>query len=61
MSGFDGTSVDASELSRLIHARAVSCREVMQSFLQRIHQLNPRFNAIVNLAPDEALLKQADE
>ena len=56
----DAIKVDASELSRAIHAREVSCREVMQAHLQRIHRLNPRFNAIVNLAPDELLLQQAD-
>jgi amidase len=38
----------------------VSCREVMQAYLARIHRLNPRLNAIVNLAPDDALLAQAD-
>jgi len=51
---------DATELSRAIHARRVSCREVMQAYLTRIHRLNPTFNAIVNLAPDEALLAEAD-
>ena len=54
------TDFDASTLSRRIHAREVSCREVMQAFLARIHKLNPTFNAIVNLAPDDALLAQAD-
>ena len=32
----------------------------MAAYLQRIHVLNSRFNAIVNLAPDEVLLRQAD-
>ena len=32
----------------------------MQAYLQRIHRLNPIYNAIVNMAPDEALLAQAD-
>lgn len=57
----DLTDLDADALSRAIHARQVSCREVMQATLQRIHRLNPRYNAIVSLAPDEALLRQADE
>ncbi|MEO7547243.1 MAG: amidase [Ramlibacter sp.] len=56
----DITALDASALSALIHAREVSCREVMHTYLARIHALNPRFNAIVNLAPDDALLAQAD-
>lgn len=54
------TDFDASTLSRRIHAREISCREVMQAFLARIHALNPTFNALVNLAPDERLLAEAD-
>lgn len=56
----DLTQWNADTLSRAIHAREVSCREVMQAHLQRIHRLNPLFNAIVNLAPDDGLLRQAD-
>ena len=55
------TGLDACALSRAIHAREFSCRELMQATLARIHRLNPRFNAIVSLADDEALLRQADE
>lgn len=55
------TDWSASELSRRIHAREVSCREVMQAYLGRIHAINPQANAIVNLAADEALLAQADQ
>jgi amidase len=54
------TDLDASSLSRKIHAQEVSCREVMQAFLARIRQLNGSFNAIVNLAPEDKLLAQAD-
>lgn len=56
----DPTALDALALSRAVRAREVSCREVMQAFLARIHRLNPVFNAIVNLAPDDVLLAQAD-
>lgn len=54
------TSLDADALSCAIHARELGCREVMAAYLQRIHELNPRFNAIVNLAPADVLLRQAD-
>jgi len=54
------TDLDGLALSRAIHAREVSCRAVMSAYLARIHRLNPVFNAIVNLAPDEVLLAQAD-
>ncbi len=55
------TDLDADALSRAIHSREVSCREVMAAYLQRIHRLNPAANAIVALAADDALLAQADE
>ena len=54
------TDLDAHDLSAAIQARRVSCREVMQATLARIHKLNPALNALVNLAPDERLLQQAD-
>ena len=55
------TDLDALALSRAIHAREVSCVETMRAYLARIHRINPQFNAIVNLAPDDALLAQAVE
>ena len=55
------TALDAQALSAAIHQREVSCREVMQAYLTRIDTLNPQFNAIVNLAPVDSLLAQADE
>jgi len=61
MSGDDLTDLDAHALSRAIHARQVSCVEVMRAYLARIHRLNPSFNAIVNLAQDDVLLAQAGE
>ena len=33
----------------------------MRAYLARIHRINPKFNAIVNLAPDDTLLAQAAE
>ncbi len=54
------TALDASALSDAIHARRLSCREVMQAYLARIHRLNPRYNALVSLRPDDALLAEAD-
>ena len=56
----DITALDASALSEAIHARRVSCREVMQAYLARIHRLNPTYNALVSLRADDALLLEAD-
>ncbi len=61
MTASDLTDLDAHQLSGEIHARRISCREVMQAYLARIHRLNPTLNAIVNLAPDASLLRQADQ
>ena len=49
----DITALDACALSDAIHARRISCREVMQATLARIHRLNPTYNALVNLRPDD--------
>jgi amidase len=57
----DITSLDAHALSDAIKNRKVSCREVMQSYLDRIDRVNPGCNAIVSLQPRETLLAQADE
>jgi amidase len=61
MNASDPTDFDAVALSRAIHARETSCREVMHAYLARIRRISPRFNAIVNLAPEDTLLRQADE
>ena len=55
------TDLDASQLSDAIHARQVSCKDVMQAYLARIDKLNPTYNAIVNLAPADTLLAQAHQ
>ncbi len=56
----DITALDASALSEAIHARRFSCREVMQAYLARIQRLNPKYNALVSLRPDDELLAEAD-
>ena len=53
----------ATEIARAIRHKAVSSVEATQSVLDRIEQVNPRLNAIINLMTDKALLqaRQADE
>lgn len=53
-------TTDACDLSTALHAREISCREVMAAYLARIATLNPAVNAIVSLQPAETLLAQAD-
>ena len=54
------TELSANELSQAIHAKQVSCREVMQAYLHRIESINPHFNALVSLQDPARLLAQAD-
>ena len=53
------TSLSASELSRAIHARGVSCVEVLQAYLARIKRYNPAHNAIVSMVDVDNLIRQA--
>ena len=55
----DLTSLSASDLSAAIRQRHVSCVEVMQAYLTRIHRYNPIYNAIVNLVDDDESIAQA--
>ena len=54
-------ALDADALSRAIHARQVSCREVMQAYLAHIARFNPSVNALVSLRGEEDVLREADE
>ena len=54
------TDLGAHALSQAIHARQVSCREVMQAYLARIAAVNPGVNAIISLQDEGTLLAQAD-
>ena len=51
------TELSAHSLSRAIHARQISCREVMQAYLQRVDAINPRYQALVSLQDPGSLLK----
>ena len=48
------TALSASRLSSMIRAREVSCVEVISAYLERIHQYNPVYNAIISLADEAA-------
>jgi amidase len=51
--------MDAAALSGAIHARQVSCVEVMSAYLDHIERFNPAVNAIVALQERAGLLAQA--
>jgi amidase len=61
MTSSDIASLDAVALSQAIHARDVSCVEVMSAFLAQVERFNPQVNAIVARLEPEALLVQAAE
>ena len=56
----DLTDMSASMLSAAIKQREVSCVEVMQAYLERIHRYNPVYNAIVSMVDDDDLIKQSE-
>ena len=45
----------ATSLARAIREKKVSSEEVIQAFLRRIEEVNPKLNAVVQLAADSAL------
>src|ERR1051326_2643381 len=45
----------ATDLARAIRGRDISAREATQSALDRVHAINPKLNAIVDLMADDAL------
>jgi amidase len=51
--------LDAIELSQAIHARQVSCHEVMQAYLAQVERFNPTVNALVSLRSREDVLAEA--
>jgi amidase len=55
----DIVMMDALALSRAIHAKQLSCVEVMGAYLDHIDALNPKVNAIVSLQERGDLLQQA--
>jgi amidase len=52
-------SLSATDLSRRVASRAVSCSDLMQASLARIDALNPQFNAIVSLRDAGVLMDEA--
>lgn len=53
-------NMSALDLSNAIHSKAVSCREVMQAYLNHIETHNAASNALVSLAQPELVLQEAD-
>ena len=55
MSSLELCFLTATELARRIRAREVSCEEVMRAHIDQIERVNPAVNAIVTVAPEQAL------
>lgn len=55
--------LNATEMAALIRRKKLSAREVMEAHLKQIERVNPRVNAIVTLAAEQALenARKADE
>ena len=50
----DLSSASALHLARLLRTRQISCVELLQAHLQRLHRLNPALNAVVVLQEEAA-------
>ena len=46
---------EAIEIARAVRTRQISSREAVSACLERIDQVNPRVNAVIELRPEEAL------
>ena len=57
----DIVALTAVALARAIHARQLSCREVMAAYLDQIDRVNGAVNAVVALRERAELLDEADE
>lgn len=55
----DIVAMDAVGLAKAIHAKKVSCVEVMGAYLDQIERVNPKVNAIVALQDRADLMRQA--
>ena len=55
--------MSAKKLAQAIREKKVSSQEVVQAYLQRIEQVNPKLNAVVQITGETALkqAKEADE
>lgn len=58
--GGDPTDLGVVDLVAAIRGKELSCREVMQAYLDRIDAVNPTYNAIVTRQDPEKLLAAAD-
>ena len=61
MSSHEIVFTPARLLARQLRTGERSAREVMETFLARIEECNPRVNAICTLIPQEQALKLADD
>eukprot|EP00536_Pseudo-nitzschia_multiseries_P009613 jgi/Psemu1/23680/gm1.23680_g len=52
-------SMDAITLSEAIRGGRITCEQLMEATLDRIEELNPRYNAIILLKDRKSLLEQA--
>ena len=51
--------LSATQLAERVRARAVSAREAARAALDRLDQVNPRVNAVVDHRPEEVLAQAA--
>jgi amidase len=61
MNAKDVLSLDARSLSNAIKTKQVTCEELMEATLERIHAINSKCNAIIQLRDEDDLMSLARE
>ena len=57
MANIDLVNLSAVEMVKLIRAKDITAKELMEAHLLQIDRVNPKVNAIVTLLPDLAIEK----
>ena len=57
MANIDLVNLSALEMVKLIRAKDITAKELMEAHLLQIDRVNPKVNAIVTLLPDLAIEK----
>lgn len=60
MKSVEPRTLSIAEAHRELSARRMSCRELIESVLSAINELNPRLNAFTTICDEESLLRSAD-
>jgi amidase len=50
----------ATKIAQVIRSREISCEELIRAYIERVEEVNPRLNAVVQLCADRAMEEACD-